>query len=1032
MSLANYSNMNSVSIANSLGSGSRAPILIPEEYNSWVGRMNLHLNAINEDIWKCVEGTYVTPENMATLATNQATQTDIIRKLELQAKKELVSGIPHSILSQMDDIMMLTANQIWENLKNRFCGNKRIIGNKRTSVLNEFDNFKMLSSETIHDAHDRFNLIMVKMNNLGIKKTQHEINLKFLNNLFESWKMVKLIIQGNPAIHTESLYNLYGELQSYESSIDPPTIAAFGGPLALVSTTSQNQTPYNDQNFNHFNQTTSFQNQSFQSDSNDEADYQQLCALVANTNLQRFIPNHGQSNFKPNFQTRPSFGQNNSSFQPRPSFGQNNSSFQPRPSFGQNNSGFQPRPYFGQNSQRPSFQNNSNQGFQNQGFQNDPNSGHNHNPNNSFQNQNRGFQNQGYNNQNNGFQNNQNFGFQQNHSQPSQQTQTQAPERLPIKCQKDESDEEVIICHNCKGTNHYARECRAKNKTKIKDSAYYAQRADELKKLENQEKQKALMAIHEPSVEYWPTSDDEADNEQAQSNFCFVAGVEIPSRAPNVIEQVWYMISELGFSKTIFESHITKIETSLETDLKTYHDTMVNYDICKSELQTLQLKFGESTRTKSKLERDVERKSEDYNHVLEQLNQSLIQKRDLELKDQSIISSETKDVLEMEILQLKQDFQESTDKYNILNEKLTDSLKQINSLKTENKRLMWNMDSIKVARKLSDDIFTKANTLGTGKIDTNYRPGIGRESFEIEQAKQEYMTNCENSESTLPDLFTSLNEEDSDDETVINCSPDDTAFSVSKKSFKRVVNSETNSASSLTHQIKHTDGTTKLKNFLNGENSSYEDGSTSIPTVFPTMTSSIVGKTSLGQKYSKKQQTSKKSIQVTKTPLIMPNIFENQSKKPVKPYVIPHKQVSKQKPKPFPKPFENRFQDITFNHSRNFQKPSHQKVSHHHHQKAFQNRPSHPRYEENFSNKPSHLGYLSPNHRSYQPTGFQKQITFWVNLIDQIKPQPFHCHKPNHYNNVKSNDKRNSSSKAPKITTDKPGPIQIWVPKLSV
>ncbi|XP_052627253.1 uncharacterized protein LOC128133754 [Lactuca sativa] len=225
------------------------------------------------------------------------------------------------------------------------------------------------------------------------------------------------------------------------------------------------------------------------------------------------------------------------------------------------------------------------------------------------------------------------------------------------------------------------------------------------------------MAIHEPSVEYWPTSDDEADNEQAQSNFCFVAGVEIPSRAPNVIEQ------------------------------------------------------------------------------------------------------------------LKQDFQESTDKYNILNEKLTDSLKQINSLKTENKRLIWNMDSIKVARKLSDDIFTKANTLGTDKIDTNYRPGIGRESFEIKQAKEENKTHCENSASTLPDLFTSVNEEDSDDETVINCSPDDNAFSVSKKSFKRVVNSETNSASSLTHQIKHTDGTTKLKNFLNGENSSYEDGSTSIPTV---------------------------------------------------------------------------------------------------------------------------------------------------------------------------------------------------------
>ncbi|KAI3723832.1 hypothetical protein L2E82_35593 [Cichorium intybus] len=653
MSSANYSNMNSVSIANSLGSGSRAPILIPEEYNSWVGRMNLHLNTINEDFWKCVEGTYTAPENMTTLATNQVIQAENRRKLELQAKKELVSGIPYSILSQMDDIILLTANQIWENLKNRFCGNERIIGNKRTSVLNEFDNFKMLSSETIHDAHDRFNLIIIKMNNLGIKKTQHEINLKFLNNLFESRKMVKLIIQGNPAIHTKTLYNLYGELQSYESSIDPPTTTAFGRPLALVSTSSQNQTPFNDQNFNHSNQTTTFQNQDFvnnffdQFDSNDETDYQQLCALVANTNLQRFVPNLGQ---------RPSFGVE------RPSFGVE------IPSFGQNNLGFQSRPSFGQNSQRPSFQNNSNQG---------------------------------YNNQNNNFQNNQNSGFKQNHYQTSQQTQTHAPERLLIKSQKDDSDEEVIICHNCKGTNHYARDCRAKNKTKIKDSAYYAQKADELKKLENQDKQKALMAVHEPILEYWPTSDDEADNEPTQSNFCFVAGVEIPSRAPNVIDQ--------------------------------------------------------------------------------------------------------------------------------------------------------------------------ANTLGTGKIDTNYRPRIGRESFEIEQAKQENMTNCENSESTLPDLFTFVNEEDSDDETVINCSLDDTAFNVSKKSFKKVVNSESDSASSVTHQLRSTKltknhGTIKLENLLNRENSVHQNGNTSASIVFPSLNSTFIGKNNLGQKYSKKQQINKQPIQTVLKP----------------------------------------------------------------------------------------------------------------------------------------------------------------------
>nr|KAJ0194590.1 hypothetical protein LSAT_V11C800405810 [Lactuca sativa] len=154
------------------------------------------------------------------------------------------------------------------------------------------------------------------------------------------------------------------------------------------------------------------------------------------------------------------------------------------------------------------------------------------------------------------------------------------------------------------------------------------------------------MAIHELS----PTSDDEADNELTHSNFFFVVGVVIPSRAPNIIEQVWSMISELGFSKTIFESHITKIEKSLEVDLKTYHDTMVNFNICKSVTNLATQIWRINKNKKTKLEREVERKLEEHNHILEQLNRTLIQKRDLEQKNQLVISSEIKDVLEMEIL----------------------------------------------------------------------------------------------------------------------------------------------------------------------------------------------------------------------------------------------------------------------------------------------------------------------------------------------------------------------------------------------
>ncbi|KAL4564755.1 hypothetical protein LXL04_028826 [Taraxacum kok-saghyz] len=343
---------------------------------------------------------------------------------------------------------------------------------------------------------------------------------------------------------------------------------------------------------------------------------------------------------------------------------------------------------------------------------------------------------------------------------------------------------------------------------------------------------------------------------------------------------------------------------------------------------------------------------------------------------------------------------------------------------------IWNMDSIKVARRLSDDVFTKANNLGTGKIDTNYRPGIGRESFENELAKQENMTNCENSESTLPDLFTSANEEDSNDETVINCSPDYTVLSISKKSIKEVVKSETNLASSSTNQIEHTNKTTKTplkktkvfekqpkkpvqpyvkpqkqlkhsnhevifrppppaimdrvagggltspeipekqpENIHNIKNTIYgltnerskqenmtncENSESTLPDLFtsaneedsddetvincsPDYTVLSISKKSIKEVVKSETNLASSSTnqiehtnKTTKTPLNKTKVFEKQPKKPVQPYVKPQKQVSKQKLKPFQKPFENRFQNITFNHSRNFQKPSHQKVPNHH------------------------------------------------------------------------------------------------------
>lgn len=48
--------------------------------------------------------------------------------------------------------------------------------------------------------------------------------------------------------------------------------------------------------------------------------------------------------------------------------------------------------------------------------------------------------------------------------------------------------------------------------------------------------------------------------------------------------------------------------------------------------------------------RNVEWKSKDYTHVLEQLIQASIQRKDLEVKIYSIVPTEAKDILELKIL----------------------------------------------------------------------------------------------------------------------------------------------------------------------------------------------------------------------------------------------------------------------------------------------------------------------------------------------------------------------------------------------
>ena len=76
-----------------------------------------------------------------------------------------------------------SAKEIWYVLKNLYEGTEQAQDKKLTIALNELNNFKAIAGESLEDSFKRFNLIVTKLSNTGTVRSNHEINLQFLNGL---------------------------------------------------------------------------------------------------------------------------------------------------------------------------------------------------------------------------------------------------------------------------------------------------------------------------------------------------------------------------------------------------------------------------------------------------------------------------------------------------------------------------------------------------------------------------------------------------------------------------------------------------------------------------------------------------------------------------------------------------------------------------------------------------------------------------------------------------------------------------------
>ncbi|XP_031095135.1 uncharacterized protein LOC115999425 [Ipomoea triloba] len=190
--------------------------------------MQVHLSALRDEMWEVISNgpVEILNANTAFVLSPDAPQYIQKRKPEWTSNDRIrnnLNNIAKDILFKaVDDTIFpkirkcKTAKEIWEALIKIGEGDEQEKDNKLTIVMKKFEDFKILSNESIADMVARMIKILGEINVLGKTITQKEISLKVLRGLPSSWDMKVTAMRDHRDLRTLTTDKLFSNIKAYE------------------------------------------------------------------------------------------------------------------------------------------------------------------------------------------------------------------------------------------------------------------------------------------------------------------------------------------------------------------------------------------------------------------------------------------------------------------------------------------------------------------------------------------------------------------------------------------------------------------------------------------------------------------------------------------------------------------------------------------------------------------------------------------------------------------------------------------------
>ncbi|GKD86707.1 hypothetical protein Tco_1357861 [Tanacetum coccineum] len=187
---------------NAAGTDTRPPMLVESDYDSWKIRIHRYIRGKPNGklIWKSIQNG-PTPHPMITdppptdsaavpaprkkLDSEFSEEENKLEMADTQAEIILSQGLPRHIFNNLNQTS--TAKEIWDNVEMLMQGSGRTIQQRKEDLFDEYERFRAIGNESIHDYFVRFHKLVNDMKITQLNIPTHQMNTKFVNNLPAYW-----------------------------------------------------------------------------------------------------------------------------------------------------------------------------------------------------------------------------------------------------------------------------------------------------------------------------------------------------------------------------------------------------------------------------------------------------------------------------------------------------------------------------------------------------------------------------------------------------------------------------------------------------------------------------------------------------------------------------------------------------------------------------------------------------------------------------------------------------------------------------